>query len=243
MLEIRHLSKTYKGASKKAIDDINITIEDGDIYGFIGPNGAGKSTTIKCIVGINDYKDGEILFNHKNILNNNLEFKKQIAYIPDNPDLYEQLSGIEYLDFVANIYQVGDAKNELIHKYATLFGIEQDLANPIRSYSHGMKQKLALISALIHSPKLIILDEPFVGLDPKASHDLKNLMLTLCQEEGVSIFFSSHVLEVVEKFCNKVAIIKDGKIIASGLTEEVKGDESLEDKFLELFIDEDKKDE
>ena len=243
MLEIRHLSKTYKGASKKAIDDINITIEDGDIYGFIGPNGAGKSTTIKCIVGINDYKDGEILFNHKNILDNNMGFKKQIAYIPDNPDLYEQLSGIEYLDFVANIYQVGDAKNELIHKYATLFGIEQDLANPIRSYSHGMKQKLALISALIHSPKLIILDEPFVGLDPKASHDLKNLMLTLCQEEGVSIFFSSHVLEVVEKFCNKVAIIKDGKIIASGLTEEVKGDESLEDKFLELFIDEDKKDE
>jgi ABC-2 type transport system ATP-binding protein len=131
MLEIRHLSKTYKGASKKAIDDINITIEDGDIYGFIGPNGAGKSTTIKCIVGINDYKDGEILFNHKNILDNNLEFKKQIAYIPDNPDLYEQLSGIEYLDFVANIYQVGDAKNELIHKYATLFGIEQDLANPL----------------------------------------------------------------------------------------------------------------
>lgn len=243
MLEIRHLSKTYKGASKKAIDDINITIEDGDIYGFIGPNGAGKSTTIKCIVGINDYKDGEILFNHKNILDNNMEFKKQIAYIPDNPDLYEQLSGIEYLDFVANIYQVGNAKNELIHKYANLFGIEQDLANPIRSYSHGMKQKLALISALIHSPKLIILDEPFVGLDPKASHDLKNLMLTLCQEEGVSIFFSSHVLEVVEKFCNKVAIIKDGKIIASGLTEEVKGDESLEDKFLELFIDEDKKDE
>jgi ABC-2 type transport system ATP-binding protein len=243
MLTIKHLSKTYKGANKKAIDDINIEIEDGDIYGFIGPNGAGKSTTIKCIVGINDYKDGEILFNHKNILDNNLEFKKQIAYIPDNPDLYEQLSGIEYLDFVANIYQVGDAKNELIHKYATLFGIEQDLANPIRSYSHGMKQKLALISALIHSPKLIILDEPFVGLDPKASHDLKNLMLTLCQEEGVSIFFSSHVLEVVEKFCNKVAIIKDGKIIASGLTEEVKGDESLEDKFLELFIDEDKKDE
>lgn len=234
MLTIKHLSKTYKGANKKAIDDINIEIEDGDIYGFIGPNGAGKSTTIKCIVGINDYNEGEILFNGQNILNNNMEFKRQIAYIPDNPDLYEQLSGIEFLDFVANIYNVGEEKNELIHKYSSLFGLENDLANPIRTYSHGMKQKLALISALIHKPKLIILDEPFVGLDPKASHDLKEILSKLCVE-GVSIFFSSHVLEVVEKFCNKVAIIKDGKIISSGLTEEVKGNETLEDKFLELF--------
>ena len=234
MLTIKHLSKTYKGANKKAIDDINIEIEDGDIYGFIGPNGAGKSTTIKCIVGINDYNEGEILFNGQNILNNNMEFKRQIAYIPDNPDLYEQLAGIEFLDFVANIYNVGEEKNELIHKYSSLFGLENDLANPIRTYSHGMKQKLALISALIHKPKLIILDEPFVGLDPKASHDLKEILSKLCVE-GVSIFFSSHVLEVVEKFCNKVAIIKDGKIISSGLTEEVKGNETLEDKFLELF--------
>ena len=234
MLTIKHLSKIYKGANKKAIDDINIEIEDGDIYGFIGPNGAGKSTTIKCIVGINDYNEGEILFNGQNILNNNMEFKRQIAYIPDNPDLYEQLSGIEFLDFVANIYNVGEEKNELIHKYSSLFGLENDLANPIRTYSHGMKQKLALISALIHKPKLIILDEPFVGLDPKASHDLKEILSKLCVE-GVSIFFSSHVLEVVEKFCNKVAIIKDGKIISSGLTEEVKGNETLEDKFLELF--------
>lgn len=237
MLEIKNLSKKYKGSNVKAIDDINITIEPGDVYGFIGPNGAGKSTTIKCVVGIHEYDEGEILFNGENIKKNPIKTKKQIAYIPDNPDLYEHLSGIGYIDFVCNIYGVGEEKNELIHKYATLFNIENDLANPIKTYSHGMKQKIALIAALVHQPKLLILDEPFVGLDPKATHDLKEVMKELCKD-GVMIFFSSHVLEVVEKFCNKIAIIKNGKIIASGLTEEVKGDESLEDKFMELFTDE-----
>ena len=177
------------------------------------------------------------MFNGENIKKNPIKTKKQIAYIPDNPDLYEHLSGIGYIDFVCNIYGVGEEKNELIHKYATLFNIEKDLANPIKTYSHGMKQKIALIAALVHQPKLLILDEPFVGLDPKATHDLKEVMKELCKD-GVMIFFSSHVLEVVEKFCNKIAIIKNGKIIASGLTEEVKGDESLEDKFMELFTDE-----
>lgn len=237
MLEIKNLTKIYKNSNKKAVDNLSIKIEDGDIYGFVGPNGAGKSTTIKCIVGIHDYDEGEILFNSKDIKKNSLEVKQQLAYIPDNPDLYDMLSGIEYLNFVANIYKVGSERNELIHKYAKLFGIENDLANSIKSYSHGMKQKLALISALIHSPKMIILDEPFVGLDPKATHDLKELLEELCKN-GTSVFFSSHVLEVVEKFCNKVCIIKNGKVVANGLTSEVKGDETLEDKFMELFEDE-----
>ena len=237
MLEIKNLSKKYKGANVKAIDDINLTIEEGDIYGFVGPNGAGKSTTIKCIVGIHEYEEGEIILNGENIKRNPIKTKKQIAYIPDNPDLYEHLSGIGYIDFVCNVFGVGEEKNELIHKYATLFNIEKDLANPIKTYSHGMKQKIALIAALVHSPKLIILDEPFVGLDPKATHDLKEVMKELCAN-GTMIFFSSHVLEVVEKFCNKIAIIKGGKIIASGETEAVKGGESLEDKFMELFTDE-----
>lgn len=237
MLEIKNLSKTYKGATVKAIDDVTLTIEEGDIYGFVGPNGSGKSTTIKCITGIHNYESGEILLNGENIKKNPIKTKAQIAYIPDNPDIYEHLTGIQYIDFVANIFNVGDKKNELIHKYAVLFNIEKDLANPIRNYSHGMKQKIAIIAALVHSPKLLILDEPFVGLDPKATHDLKEIMKELC-EDGTMIFFSSHVLEVVEKFCNKIAIIKNGKIVASGLTDEVKGDESLEDKFMELFENE-----
>ena len=237
MLTIKNISKTYKKASVKAIDDVSIEIEDGDIFGFIGPNGAGKSTTIKCVVGIHSYDSGEILFDGKSIKDNPIEYKKQIAYVPDNPDIYEHLTGIGYLDFIANVFGMGEEKNELIHKYASKFGIEDKLANPVKSYSHGMRQKLQLISALIHSPKLLVLDEPFVGLDPKATHDLKEVMKELCKD-GVMIFFSSHVLEVVEKFCNKIAIIKNGKIIASGLTEEVKGDESLEDKFMELFTDE-----
>ena len=237
MLEINHLSKKYKGSNVKAIDDINLKIEEGDIFGFIGPNGAGKSTTIKCIVGIHNYDEGEIIFNGENIKKNPIKTKLDIAYIPDNPDLYEHLSGINYIDFVCNIYNVGAEKNDLIHKYASLFHIENDLANPIKTYSHGMKQKVAIIAALVHNPKLLILDEPFVGLDPKATHDLKEVMVELCKN-GTMIFFSSHVLEVVEKFCNKIAIIKNGKIIASGLTEEVKAGESLEDKFMELFEDE-----
>lgn len=234
MLEIKNLSKTYKKSNVKAIDNVSITIEDGDIYGFIGPNGAGKSTTIKCIVGIHDYDEGDIFLDGVSIRFNPLESKKKIAYVPDNPDLYEHLSGIAYIDFVCNIYNVGQEKDELIHRYASLFGIESKLADPIKTYSHGMKQKVALIAALVHKPKLLILDEPFVGLDPKASHDLKEIMRELCTT-GTMIFFSSHVLEVVEKFCNKIAIIKNGKIVTSGNTEDVKGDESLESKFLELF--------
>jgi len=234
MLEIKGISKVYKGSNKKAIDNVDLTIEEGDIYGFIGPNGAGKSTTIKCIVGIHSYDSGEIYLDGKTLKEDPIAFKKQLAYVPDNPDLYEHLTGIGYLDFIANIYGVGSEKNELIDKYATLFGIKERLADPIKAYSHGMKQKITLIGAIIHNPRLIILDEPFVGLDPKAAHDLKEILKDLCAK-GTMIFFSSHVLEVVEKFCNKIAIIKDGKIIASGLTEEVKGDDSLEDKFLELF--------
>lgn len=234
MLEIRNLSKTYKKANVKAIDNINISIEDGDIYGFIGPNGSGKSTTIKCIVGIHEFDEGSILLDGKSIKSNSMEAKSKMAYVPDNPELYEHLSGIQYINFVCNIYNVGEERNELIHKYAELFDIESKLADPIKTYSHGMKQKVALIAALVHKPKLLILDEPFVGLDPKASHDLKEIMKELCQT-GTMIFFSSHVLEVVEKFCNKIAIIKDGKIVASGLTDEVKGEDSLEEKFLELF--------
>lgn len=234
MLSIKNVSKTYKKSSVKAIDDITLDIEDGDIFGFIGPNGAGKSTTIKCVVGIHSYDQGEIYLEGKTLKSDPIEYKKMISYVPDNPDIYEHLSGIQYLDFIANIYGMGSEKNELISKYASLFGIEDKLANPIKTYSHGMKQKLQIISAIIHKPKLLVLDEPFVGLDPKATFDLKELMKKLC-EEGTIIFFSSHVLEVVEKFCNKIAIIKDGKIVASGRTEDVKGDESLEEKFMELF--------
>lgn len=234
MLKIEHLSKTYKNSNVKAIDDINIEIEDGDIYGFIGPNGAGKSTTIKCVVGILEPDNGSITFDGMTIKTNEMQYKRKLAYVPDNPDIYEHMTGIAYLDFISNVFGLGPEKNELIHKYATLFGIEQNLANPIKTYSHGMKQKIELISALIHKPKLLVLDEPFVGLDPKATFDLKEIMRELCKE-GTMIFFSSHVLEVVEKFCNKIAIIKGGKIIASGSTEEVKGNETLEAKFMELF--------
>lgn len=233
MLEIKNISKIYPKSANKAINNINLTIEDGDIYGFIGPNGSGKSTTIKCIVGIHDF-EGDILLNNLSIKSNPIEFKKLISYVPDNPDLYEHLTGIEYIDFVSNIYSVGSNKNDLIHKYATLFDIESKLADPIKTYSHGMKQKIALIAALIHNPKLLILDEPFVGLDPMTTHNLKEIMKELCND-GTMIFFSSHVLEVVEKLCNKIAIIKNGEIIISGPTEEVKGNSSLEDVFLELY--------
>ena len=234
MLKVKHLTKTYRNSNVKAIEDVNLEIEDGDIFGFIGPNGAGKSTTIKCIVGIHGYDEGEIDFNGLNLKDNTLTYKSQLAYVPDNPDVYEFMTGIQYLDFIANTFKVGDEKNELIHKYASMFGIENDLANPIKTYSHGMKQKIQIIAAIIHKPKLMVLDEPFVGLDPKAAFDLKEVMKELCKE-GTMILFSSHVLEVVEKFCNKIAIIKKGHIIASGLTEKVRGGESLEEKFMELF--------
>ena len=234
MLTVSHLSKTYRNGKAKAIDDINLEIEDGDIYGFIGPNGAGKSTTIKCIVGIHGYEEGTITFNGKDIKEDPYGFKMQLSYVPDNPDLYEFMTGLAYLDFIASIFRIGEEKNELIHKYAKVFGIDNGLGNPIKTYSHGMKQKIQIIGAMLHKPKLMVLDEPFVGLDPKAAFDLKEMMKDLCKE-GTMILFSSHVLEVVEKFCNKIAIIKKGKIIASGTTEEVRGGESLEDKFMELF--------
>lgn len=234
MLEIINVSKTYKKSKVKAIDSINLRIEDGDIYGFIGPNGAGKSTTIKCITGIHSFEEGEILLDGVSIKSQPIECKRKMAYVPDNPDVYENLSGIEYINFICDVYGVGEERNELISKYAKMFGIEERLADSIKNYSHGMKQKIVLIAAIVHKPKLLVLDEPFVGLDPKAAYDLKEVMKEFCAS-GTMIFFSSHVLEVVEKLCNKIAIIKDGKLISSGELETVKGDTSLETVFLELF--------
>ncbi len=233
MLEIKGLTKKYKNADKNAIEDINLTIENGDIYGFIGPNGAGKSTTIKCLVGIHSFEKGSIMLDGLSIKDNPIEFKHQISYVPDNPDLYEFLTGMEYINFVSNAYDEDVSKEDIIN-LAKKFNLENNLLEPIRTYSHGMKQKIALIGALIHKPKLIVLDEPFVGLDPKAAFDLKEIIKELCQN-GMMVFFSSHVLEVVEKFCNKIAIIKNGQIVSSGLTDDVKGDSSLEEAFLELY--------
>lgn len=233
MLEIKGLTKKYKNADKNAIEDINLTIENGDIYGFIGPNGAGKSTTIKCLVGIHSFEKGSIMLDGLSIKDNPIEFKHQISYVPDNPDLYEFLTGMEYINFVSNVYDEDVSKEDIIN-LAKKFNLENNLLEPIRTYSHGMKQKIALIGALIHKPKLIVLDEPFVCLDPKAAIDLKEIIKELCQN-GMMVFFSSHVLEVVEKFCNKIAIIKNGQIVSSGLTDDVKGDSSLEEAFLELY--------
>ena len=232
MLKIENLTKTY--GDKKAIDNLSLSINAGEIYGFIGHNGAGKTTTLKSVVGILPFDQGEIYINGKSIKKSPLECKKDIAYIPDNPDLYEFMTGIKYLNFIADIYQVDEEKRkERIKKYGDIFEITDNLDQPIASYSHGMKQKLAIISAWIHKPKLIIMDEPFVGLDPKASHLLKEMMRQVC-DEGGAIFFSTHVLEVAEKLCDKVAIIKAGKLIKDGSMEEVKGDDSLEEVFLEL---------
>ena len=232
MLSIEHLTKTY--GEKKAVDDLSLHIAPGEIYGFIGHNGAGKTTTLKAAVGILDFDAGEITVGGVSMKRDPLACKKQLAYIPDNPDLYDFMSGIKYLNFIADIFGVGAAeRQERIHKYAELFELTSDLAQPISAYSHGMKQKLAIISAWLHEPKLIIMDEPFVGLDPKASHLLKGMMRELC-DRGGAIFFSTHVLEVAEKLCDKVAIIKGGKLIRSGTMEEAKGDDSLEDVFLEL---------
>lgn len=232
MLNISHLTKTY--GEKKAVDDLSLHIAPGEIYGFIGHNGAGKTTTLKASVGILSFDAGEIKIDGISIKENPIECKKRIAYIPDNPDLYEYMTGIKYLNFISDIFGVGaEERKARIAKYADMFEITQDLANPISAYSHGMKQKLAIISAWIHNPKLIIMDEPFVGLDPKAAHLLKGMMREVC-DEGGAIFFSTHVLEVAEKLCDKVAIIKGGKLIKSGTMEEVKGDSSLEDVFLEL---------
>lgn len=232
MLKIEHLTKTY--GEKKAVDNLTLHIAPGEIYGFIGHNGAGKTTTLKSVVGILQFDEGEIFIDGKSIRTAPLDCKRDIAYIPDNPDLYDYMSGIKYLNFIADIFGVSAAdRRERIRKYSELFELTADLAQPIAAYSHGMKQKLDIIAAWLHSPKLIIMDEPFVGLDPKASHLLKGMMREVC-DEGGAIFFSTHVLEVAEKLCDKVAIIKGGKLVRSGTMEEVKGDDSLEEVFLEL---------
>lgn len=233
MLQIKKLTKIYKGG-KKAVSDLNLTVEAGDIYGFIGHNGAGKTTTIKCIVGIHDFDEGEILVDQMSVKANPLQCKSVMAYIPDNPDLYEYLTGIQYLNFIADIYHVSaEEREKRIREEADAFEITAALGDLISSYSHGMKQKLAIIGALIHRPKLLILDEPFVGLDPKAALVLKNKMHTLC-DEGSAIFFSTHVLDVAEKLCNKVAIIREGQLIASGNMEELTKNKSLESVFMEV---------
>ena len=232
MLNIEHLTKAY--GEKKAVDNLSLHIAPGEIYGFIGHNGAGKTTTLKSVVGILQFDAGEIYIDGISIKENPLECKRRFAYIPDNPDLYDYMTGIKYLNFIADIFGVGaNERQARIRKYADAFELTADLAQPIAAYSHGMKQKLAIIAAWLHEPKLILMDEPFVGLDPKASHLLKKMMRQVCNEGG-AIFFSTHVLEVAEKLCDKVAIIKNGKLIRSGTMEEVKGDESLEDVFLEL---------
>ena len=232
MLKIEGLTKTY--GEKKAVDELSLHIRPGEIYGFIGHNGAGKTTTLKCVAGILSFDKGEILINGSSIVKGPVECKRQLAYIPDNPDLYDFMSGIKYLNFVADIFGVSpDERQERIRRYADVFELTKDLAQPISSDSHGMKQKLAVISAWLHSPKLIIMDEPFVGLDPKAAFKLKEMMREHC-DNGGAIFFSTHVLEVAEKLCDKVAIIKQGRLIKSGTMEEVKGDDSLEEVFLEL---------
>ena len=235
MLKITNLTKTY--GDKRAVDNLSLHIQPGEIYGFIGHNGAGKTTTIKACCGILDFDGGDIYVDGVSVKENPLSCKAKTAYIPDNPDLYDFMSGIQYLQFVADVFGVSKAaRQEAIDKYADMFSLTGDLAQPIGSYSHGMKQKLAVISALLHEPRLIIMDEPFVGLDHKASHILKEIMRDICNRGG-AIFFSTHVLEVAEKLCDKVAIIKDGRLIKSGTMEQVRGDTSLEDVFLELEDD------
>lgn len=235
MLKIENLTKRY--GEKIAVNNLSLHIAPGEIYGFIGHNGAGKTSTLKCIVGIQDFDEGEIYIDSKSIKKQPIECKRSFAYIPDNPDIYDFMTGIQYLNFVADIFEVShQERSELIKKYADMFEISGSLNDAINSYSHGMKQKLVIISALIHSPKLIIMDEPFVGLDPKASHILKGIMRQIC-DDGGAIFFSTHVLEVAEKLCDRVAIIKNGNLVVSGTIDEVKGDGSLEEVFLELEVE------
>jgi ABC-2 type transport system ATP-binding protein len=232
MLEIKNYSKSY-GEGKKAADNVTLTVESGDIYGFIGHNGAGKSTTIRAVVGVLDFTEGEITIDGHSVKDEPMACKRVTAYIPDNPDLYENLTGIQYLNFVADVFGLSASeREESIRKYADLFEITDALGDLIGSYSHGMKQKVAIISALIHNPRLLVLDEPFVGLDPKASFTLKEIMHDMCRQ-GTAVFFSTHVLDVAEKLCNKVAIIKHGRIIASGTMEELTEGHSLEEAFLE----------
>lgn len=232
MLKIEHLTKIY--GDKRAVDDLSLEIKAGEIYGFIGHNGAGKTTTIKAVCGILGFEQGEIFIDGKSVKKDPIACKKIIAYIPDNPDLYDYMTGMQFLNFAADIFEVDkETRQQKIAEYAEKFELTNDLSQPLSAYSHGMKQKLAIISALIHSPKLIIMDEPFVGLDPKASHIVKQIMREMCNK-GCAIFFSTHVLEVAEKLCDKVAIIKQGRLIKSGTMEEVRGDSSLENVFLEL---------
>ena len=235
MLNIEHLTKRY--GDKVAVDDLSLRIRPGELYGFIGHNGAGKTTTLKSVAGILPFDRGEITINGDSIRRDPVKCKRQLAYIPDNPDLYDFMSGIKYLNFVADIFGIPAAeRQEKIRKYAGLFELTGDLAQPISAYSHGMKQKLSVVAAWMHAPRLIVMDEPFVGLDPKASHLLKQMMREHC-DGGGAIFFSTHVLEVAERLCDKVAIIKQGRLIRSGTMEEVRGDESLEAVFLELEAD------
>lgn len=238
MLHIKNLTKHYKG-SKKGVTDLSLSVEAGDIFAFIGHNGAGKTTTLKCVAGIHDFEQGEIYMNGLSMKEDPLACKRQFAYIPDNPDLFDYLTGIQYLNFIADVFEVSDKDRQMrIEKYANAFGIMESLGDLISSYSHGMKQKLAIISALVHKPKLLTLDEPFVGLDPQAAVVLKKTMHELC-EEGGAIFFSTHVLDVAEKLCNKVAIIKDGTLIKTGNMEDiVKDGISLEDIFMEVVCHE-----
>lgn len=233
MIEIKNLTKTYNG-EKMAVDHLSLTINNGEIFAFIGHNGAGKTTTIKAIVGILDFEEGDILINSKSIKREPIECKKQIAYVPDNPDLYENLKAIDFINFIDDMYEVPAEERKIkIDKYAKMFEIEDNLNDYISSFSHGMKQKIALIAALSHNPEVLIMDEPFVGLDPKAVYDMKEIMKQMCNE-GKTVFFSTHILEVAEKLCTRVAIIKQGKIVKVGKMEEVKGDESLEQVFLDL---------
>ena len=232
MLRIEHLSKAY--GEKKAVDDLNLHIAPGEIYGFIGHNGAGKTTTLKSVAGILQFDQGEIYVDGKSIRTQPLECKRTFAYIPDNPDLYDYMTGIRYLNFIADIFDVSaEVRGQRIHDYAARFELTDDLAQPIASYSHGMKQKLAIIAALLHEPKLILMDEPFVGLDPLASHQLKTQMKAFCAQGG-AIFFSTHVLEVAEKLCDRVAILRKGQLVREGAMEQVRGDDTLEEVFLEL---------
>lgn len=234
MLEIKHFTKIY-GGGKKAADDISLTVEPGDIFGFIGHNGAGKSTTIRAAVGVLDFTEGDIIIDGHSVKKEPIECKKITAYIPDNPDIYDNLTGMQYLNFIADVFEIGvQDREERIEKYAAVFEITEALTEPISSYSHGMKQKVAIISALIHEPKLLVLDEPFVGLDPKATFTLKEIMREMCKN-GSAVFFSTHVLDVAEKLCNKVAIIKQGKLVASGTMEELVDKQSLEEVFLEVI--------
>ena len=232
MIEIKNLTKSYNGV--KVVDNISLRVNDGEIFAFIGHNGAGKTTTIKSIVGINNFDSGEIFINGKSIVNDAVNAKKEISYVPDNPDLYENMKAIDFINFICDMYETpSDVRMNDIIKYAKMFEIEDKLNNEISTYSHGMKQKIALIAALSHDPKVLIMDEPFVGLDPKAVFDMKNIMKGMCKE-GKCIFFSTHILDVAEKLCDRVAIIKKGKIVKVGKMKEIMGDESLEEVFLEL---------